>query len=291
MADATEFSPMGALDIAGLQDGFRGELLHPRDPGYEDARRVWNGSISRFPALIARCAGVADVITAVRFTRDTGLLVAVRGGGHSFPGLSVCDGGLLIDLSPMKGIRVDPEARTVTAQAGVLLGELDRETQAFGLAVPSGIVTHTGLSGLTLGGGINWVMRKYGLTIDQLLSVDLITADGEFVKASASENPDLFWGVRGGGGNFGIVTQFEFRLNPVGPIVLAGPIFWPMEESPNVLRFYREWIAEAPDELMTIVVHRKAPQLPFVPLELHGKLVVRASCAAMQAQSRTGRRP
>jgi FAD/FMN-containing dehydrogenase len=269
---------MGALDIAGLQDGFRGELLHPRDPGYEDARRVWNGSISRFPALIARCAGVADVITAVRFARDTGLLVAVRGGGHSFPGLSVCDGGLLIDLSPMKGIRVDPEARTVTAQAGVLLGELDRETQAFGLAVPSGIVTHTGLSGLTLGGGINWVMRKYGLTIDQLLSVDLITADGEFVKASASENPDLFWGVRGGGGNFGIVTQFEFRLNPVGPIVLAGPIFWPMEESPNVLRFYREWIAEAPDELMTIVVHRKAPPLPFVPLELHGKLVVSVVC-------------
>ena len=277
MADATEFSPMGALDIAGLQDDFRGELLHPGDPGYEDARRVWNGSISRFPALIARCAGVADVITAVRFARDTGLLVAVRGGGHSFPGLSVCDGGLLIDLSPMKGIRVDPEARTVTAQAGVLLGELDRETQAFGLAVPSGIVTHTGLSGLTLGGGINWVMRKYGLTIDQLLSVDLITADGEFVKASASENPDLFWGVRGGG-NFGIVTQFEFRLNPVGPIVLAGPIFWPMEESPNVLRFYREWIAEAPDELMTIVVHRKAPPLPFVPLELHGKLVVSVVC-------------
>jgi len=269
---------MGALDIAGLQDGFRGELLRPADPGYEDARRVWNGSISRFPALIARCAGVADVITAVRFARDTGLLVAVRGGGHSFPGLSVCDGGLLIDLSPMKGIRVDPEARTVTTQAGVLLGELDRETQAFGLAVPSGIVTHTGLSGLTLGGGINWVMRKYGLTIDQLLSVDLITADGEFVKASASENPDLFWGVRGGGGNFGIVTQFEFRLNPVGPIVLAGPIFWPMEESPNVLRFYREWIAEAPDELMTIVVHRKAPPLPFVPLELHGKLVVSVVC-------------
>jgi FAD/FMN-containing dehydrogenase len=269
---------MGALDIAGLQDGFRGELLRPEDPGYEDARRVWNGSISRFPALIARCAGVADVITAVRFARDTGLLVAVRGGGHSFPGLSVCDGGLLIDLSPMKGIRVDPEARTVTAQAGVLLGELDRETQAFGLAVPSGIVTHTGLSGLTLGGGINWVMRKYGLTIDQLLSVDLITADGGFVKASASENPDLFWGVRGGGGNFGIVTQFEFRLNPVGPIVLAGPIFWPMEESPNVLRFYREWIAEAPDELMTIVVHRKAPPLPFVPLELHGKLVVSVVC-------------
>jgi FAD/FMN-containing dehydrogenase len=278
MADATEFSPVGALDIAGLQDGFRGELLRPQDPGYEAARKVWNGSISRFPALIARCAGVADVIAAVKFAKDSGLLVAVRGGGHSFPGLSVCDGGLVIDLSLMKGIRVDPEARTVRAQAGVLLGELDRETQEFGLAVPSGIVTHTGLSGLALGGGINWLMRKYGLTIDQLLSVDLVTAEGELVKASETENPDLFWGVRGGGGNFGIVTEFTFRLNPVGPIVLAGPIFWLMEESPNVLRFYREWIAEAPDELMTIVIHRKAPPLPFVPRELHGKLVVGVVC-------------
>jgi FAD/FMN-containing dehydrogenase len=279
MADAaTAPASMGSPDIAGLQDSFRGELLRSDDPGYEDARKVWNGSISRFPALIARCAGVADVITAVRFARDNGLLVAVRGGGHSFPGLSVCDGGLVIDLSPMKGIRVDPKARTVRAQAGVLLGELDRETQAFGLAVPSGIVTHTGISGLTLGGGIGWLMRKYGLSIDQLLSVDLITADGELVKVSTSENPDLFWGIRGGGGNFGIVTEFEFRLNPVGPIVLAGPVFWPMEESPNVLRFYREWIAEAPDDLMTIVVHRKAPPLPFVPLDLHGKLVVAVVC-------------
>jgi len=269
---------MGALDIAGLQDGFRGELLSPQDPGYEDARKVWNGSINRFPALIARCAGVADVIAAVKFAKDNGLLLAVRGGGHSYPGLSVCDGGLVIDLSLMKGIRVDPEARTVRAQAGVLLGELDLETQEFGMAVPSGIVTHTGLSGLALGGGINWLMRKYGLTIDQLLSVDLITAEGELVKASETENPELFWGVRGGGGNFGIVTEFEFRLNPVGPIVLAGPIFWLMEESPNVLRFYREWIAEAPDELMTIVAHRKAPPLPFVPTELHGKLVVGVVC-------------
>jgi FAD/FMN-containing dehydrogenase len=269
---------MGALDIAGLQDGFRGELLRPEATGYEDARKVWNGSINRFPALVARCAGVADVIAAVKFANDNGLLIAVRGGGHSFPGLSVCDGGLVIDLSPMKGIRVDPGERTVRAQAGVLLGELDRETQEFGLAVPSGIVTHTGLSGLALGGGINWLMRKYGLTIDQLLSVDLITAEGELVKASETENPDLFWGIRGGGGNFGIVTEFEFRLNPVGPIVLAGPIFWLMEESPKVLRFYREWIADAPEELMTIVTHRKAPPLPFVPRKLHGKLVVGVAC-------------
>jgi FAD/FMN-containing dehydrogenase len=278
MADATAVAPMEPWDLTGLRDGFRGELLRPNGAGYEEARRVWNASISRFPGLIARCAGVADVIAAVRFARENELLLAVRGGGHSFPGQSVCDGGLVIDLSPMKGIRVDPEARTVRAQAGVLLGELDRETQAFGLAVPSGIVTHTGLSGLTLGGGIGWLMRKYGLTIDQLLSVDLLTANGELVKASAEENPDLFWGVRGGGGNFGIVTEFEFRLNPVGPTVLAGPIFWPMEDSPEVLRFYREWIAEAPDELMTIVVHRKAPPLPFVPPELHGKLVVAVVC-------------
>ncbi len=261
-----------------LEGSLRGQLVRPGDPTYDEHRKIWNGSISRFPALIARCAGVADVIAAVKFARTTGLVVAVRGGGHSFPGQSLCDGGIVIDLGPMKGIRVDPEARTARAQAGVLLGELDRETQAFGLAVPAGIVTHTGLAGLTLGGGIGWLMRKYGLTIDQLLAVDLITADGEFVKASETENPDLFWGVRGGGGNFGIVTEFEFRLHPVGPIVLAGPIFWPMEESPNVLRFYREWIADAPDELMTIVVHRKAPPLPAVPPELHGKPVVAVVC-------------
>jgi FAD/FMN-containing dehydrogenase len=239
---------------------------------------VWNASIDRRPALIVRCAGVADVIAAVRFARGTELPVAVRSGGHSFPGLSVSDGAMVIDLGQMKGIRVDPEARTVRAQAGVLLGELDRETQAFELAVPAGIVTHTGLAGLTLGGGIGWLMRKYGLTVDQLLAVDLITADGEFVKASATENADLFWGIRGGGANFGIVTEFEFRLHEVGPIVVAGPVFWPMEESPRVLRFYRDWIAEAPDELMTIVTHRKAPPLPFVPPELHGKLVVAVVC-------------
>jgi FAD/FMN-containing dehydrogenase len=264
--------------LSELEGSFRGQLVGPGDPCYDEHRKVWNGSIDRSPALIARCAGVADVIAAVRFARQTGVDVAVRGGGHSFPGLSVCDGGIVIDLGPMKGIRVDPEARTARVQAGVLLGELDRETQAFGLAVPSGIVTHTGVSGLTLGGGIGWLMRKHGLTVDQLLGVDLVTADGEFVKASETENPDLFWGVRGGGGNFGVVTEFEFRLHPVGPIVLAGPVFWPMEESPNVLRFYREWISGAPDELMTIVVHRKAPPLPFVPAELHGKLVVIVVC-------------
>ena len=270
-----------ALDDAAFRElaaSFRGALVRPSDPTYDQDRNIWNGSIDRFPALVARCAGVADVIAAVRFARRSGLTVAVRGGGHSFPGLSTCDGGIVIDLSAMRGIRVDPSAPTARAQAGVLLGELDRETQAFGLAVPAGIVTHTGLAGLTLGGGIGWLMRKHGLTIDQLLAVDMVTADGEFVKASETENADLFWGVRGGGGNFGIVTEFEFRLNPVGPVVLAGPIFWPMEESGDVLRFYRDWIADAPDELTTIVVHRRMPPLPVIPPELHGVPVVSVIC-------------
>jgi UDP-N-acetylenolpyruvoylglucosamine reductase len=263
---------------AALGASLRGELVAPGDHGYDTHRRVWNGSIDRHPALIVRCAGVADVIDAVRFARRVGLTVAVRGGGHSFPGLSVCDDGLVIDLSLMKGVRVDLANRTVRAQAGVRLGELDRETQAFGLAVPAGIVTHTGLAGLTLGGGIGWLMRKYGLTIDQLLSVDLVTAEGELITASATENSDLFWGVRGAGANFGIVTEFEFRLNPVGPQVLAGPVVWPLERSAEVLRFYRDWITDVPDELTTVVVHRKAPPLPVLPAELHGRPIVTVIC-------------
>ncbi len=194
------------------------------------------------------------------------------------PVYSVCDDGLVIDLSPMKGVRADPVGRTARAQAGVLLGELDREAQAFGLAVPAGFVSHTGVAGLTLGGGIGFIQRKYGLTIDNLLSVDVITAEGELVKASEDENADLFWGIRGGGGNFGIVTEFEFRLNPLGPQIVAGPIFWPMDEAANVLRFYRDWIADAPDELMTIVVQRKAPALPVVPPDVVGKRVVGVVC-------------
>jgi hypothetical protein len=267
----------GVIDapaVDELRASFAGPLIGPGDSAYDEHRKVWNGSIDRRPGLIARCRGVADVRAAVRFARDRELLVAVRSGGHSFPGLSVCDGGILIDLGPMKGIRVDPDGRTARAQAGVLLGELDRETQAFGLAVPSGIVTHTGLAGLTLGGGIGWIMRKYGLTVDQLLSVDIVTADGEFLTASADQNAELFWGIRGGGGNFGIVVDFEFRLNHLGPQVLAGPVFWPSEQAEGVLRFYREWIADCPDELMTIVLQRRAPALPVVPPELVGKLVV-----------------
>jgi FAD/FMN-containing dehydrogenase len=261
-----------------LEATFTGELIRPEDPSFDQRRAVWNGSIDRRPGLIARCGSVDDVSAAVKFATGAGLPLAVRGGGHSFPGLSVCDDGLVIDLGPMKAIRVDPDRRTARAEAGVLLGELDASTQRFGLAVPAGIVTHTGLSGLTLGGGIGWIQRKYGLTIDQLLSVDLITAEGERLTASETENPDLFWGVRGAGGNFGVVTEFEFRLNELGPTVVAGPVFWPISDAADVLRFYREWIAEAPDELMTIVIHRKAPPLPFVPTELHGELVIAVIC-------------
>ena len=219
MTAVTEQTSLDETALAELQAGFRGQLVAQNDPAYDEHRKIWNGSIDRRPALIARCAGVADVIAAVGFGRRTGLPVAVRSGGHSFPGICVADDALVIDLGPMRGIRVDPQARTARVQAGVLLGELDRETQEFGLAAPAGIVTTTGLTGLTLGGGIGWLMRKFGLTVDQLASVDLITADGEFVKASADENADLFWGLRGGGGNFGIVTEFEFRLNPLGPVI------------------------------------------------------------------------
>src|SRR5438046_3110270 len=264
--------------LAELTAGLRGRLVGRDDPDYDEARKIWNGSIDRRPALIARCAGVADVISTVKWSRTHGVPTTIRSGGHSFPGLSVADDSLMIDLSLLKGVRIDPQQRTARVQAGVLLGELDKETQAFGLAAPSGIVTHTGVSGLTLGGGIGWIQRKHGLSIDNLRSVDLVTADGELVKASADENGDLFWGIRGGGGNFGIVTEFEFDLVPLGPTVLAGPIFWPMEDSPEVLRFYRDWVADAPDELMTILVHRKAPALPFVPEELHGKPVVMVVC-------------
>ena len=253
---------------------FRGRVLRPADAEYDEQRKIWNGSFDRRPAVIVRCAGVADVITAVKAARQSGLAVSVRGGGHSFPGHSVADDAMMIDLSPLKGVRVDPERRTARVQAGVLLGELDRETQAFGLAVPSGIVTHTGVAGLTLGGGIGWIMRKHGLSVDQLVSVDMVTADGEFVCASEDENADLFWGLRGGGGNFGIVTEFEFRCVPLGTHVLAGPIIWPMTMSGDVLRFYRDWVADAPDDLMTILIHRKAPPLPIIPAELHGQPVV-----------------
>ncbi|MGY1604392.1 FAD-binding oxidoreductase [Geodermatophilus sp. SYSU D00815] len=267
-------APVPDADVAAFRAALAGEVVAPSDDGYEEHRRVWNGSIDRRPALIARCAGVDDVRTALRFARDRDLLVAVRSGGHSFPGLSTCDGGLVIDLRPMNAIRVDPDARRVGVQAGVLLGELDRETQAHGLAVPAGIVSHTGLAGLTLGGGIGWVMRRYGLTVDSLESADLVTADGELVRADEDHDAELFWGLRGGGGNFGVVTDFRFRLHPVGPQVVAGAVFWPMDQADRVLRFYRDWLADCPDELMTLVVQRLAPALPVVPPDLVGRPVV-----------------
>jgi len=269
------------VDLEGLRAAFRGQLLRPRDGGYDEARRIWNGAIDRRPALIARCTGVADVRAAARYGREQGLLTSVRGGGHGVSGTAVCEGGLMIDLSPMRGIRVDPERRTARAEAGVLWGEFDRETQEFGLATTGGIVTHTGIAGLTLGGGIGWLMRRFGTTADNLLSVDLVTADGEFLTASEEENPELFWGIRGAGANFGIVTSFQYRLHRVGPQVLAGPIFFALDDGPEVLRFYRDWAEDAPDELTTILSLRKAPPAPYLPPELHGIPV----CAVMTCWS------
>jgi FAD/FMN-containing dehydrogenase len=259
---------------AGLARTFQGELIRPDDPGYGDARRVWNGTIDKRPALIARCTGAADVAAALRFARERELPLAVRGGGHSVAGTAVCDDGVVIDLSPMRGVKVYPEPRVAHVQAGVLLGELDTATQAFGLATPAGIVSHTGVAGLTLGGGIGWLSRKLGATVDNLRSARVVTADGEHVNASERENPDLFWGLRGGGGNFGIVTEFEFHLHPVGPTVLAGPVYYALEDGVEVLRRYREVAATAPDELTTILNLRKAPALPLLPAELHGRPVV-----------------
>jgi FAD/FMN-containing dehydrogenase len=274
MASTTQTPPVETTAFDELGESFRGELVLPSSPGYDAARRIWNGAIDRHPALIARCTGVADVVAAVRFARERELVVAVRSGGHGVAGHATCDGGLVIDLSPMKGIRVDPATRSARAEAGVLWGELDRETQLHGLATVGGIVTHTGIAGLTLGGGIGWLMRKYGATVDNLLSVDLVTADGELVTASHGVNPDLFWGIRGGGGNFGIVTSFEYHLHPVGPTVLAGPIFHRLEDAPEVLRFYREFAAAAPDELTTIFELSVAQPLPVLPPEVHGKPIL-----------------
>jgi hypothetical protein len=242
------------LDDAAIRDlraCLRGSLLQPGDPGYDTARRVDNAMIDRRPALIARCAGVADVTAAVRFAREHEALVSVRAGGHNVAGNAVCDGGLVIDVSPMKGIRVDPGRRIAQVQAGVTWGELDAESQAFGLATTGGVISTTGVAGLTLGGGVGWLNGRFGLACDNLISADVVTADGQFLQASEQENPDLFWGLRGGGGNFGIVTSFEFRMHPLGPVVLSGPVFHPAARARDVLRFYREWSAGEPDELTT----------------------------------------
>jgi FAD/FMN-containing dehydrogenase len=239
---------MNLTTLQQFKSGLRGEVLDPGNDGYSSARRVWNGLIDRYPALIVRCTENNDVLRAVQFARSQNLPLAVRGGGHSSPGYSVCDDGLVIDLSQMKDISIDPVAGRARTQAGLRLFEFVSQTQAFGLATTTGTVGGTGLSGLTLGGGIGWLMGKYGLTIDNLLSVDIVTADGRVLTANATENPELFWGVRGGGGNFGIVTSFEFRLHPV-TTVLAGKVIYPIKQAREMLRFYREFTAEASDEL------------------------------------------
>lgn len=260
--------------IAELSRHFQGALIRPGDVNYDTARHIWNGAIDRHPALIARCTGTADVRAVVGFARERELVVAVRGGGHNVAGTAICEGGVVIDLSPMKGMWVDPRARVARAQPGLLWGEFDHETQTFGLATPGGIVTHTGIAGLTLGGGLGWLMRRHGLTADNLLSADVVTADGALVRASAEEHADLFWGLRGGGGNFGIVTSFEYRLHAVGPTVLAGLILHPAARAREVLAFYRDFIASSPDELMTILALRMAPPAPFLPESIHGQPVV-----------------
>src|SRR5919112_262048 len=260
--------------VGALRGRFRGALLRQGEEGYEEARRVWNGSIDRCPALIARCAGADDVATAVRFARERDLLVSVRGGGHAVSGHAVCDGGLMIDLSLMKAIRVDPVGRTVRASGGVLWSDLDRATQPFGLATTGGIISHTGIAGLTLGGGLGHLMRKHGLTVDNLLSVDLVTAGAERIHVDAESEPDLFWGLRGGGGNFGIATAFEYRLHPVGPLVLGGPIFWRLDEGEKVLRFLRDFAPQAPDELGIAFAASLTPPSPILPREVYGKPVI-----------------
>ena len=260
--------------IDKLRKEFRGALLRPGEEGYDQARRVWNGAIDRRPWLIARCAGADDVVAAVRFARERDLPVSVRGGGHAVAGHAVVDDGVMIDLSLLKAIVVDPVAGTARAAGGVLLGELDRATQRFGLATASGIESTTGIAGLTLGGGLGHLMRKYGQTVDNLLSVDLVTADGTRMHVDAGTEPELFWGLRGGGGNFGIATAFEYRLHPVGPIVLGGPLFWPLEQAGDVLRFVDDFTAEAPDELGIVFTARLALPMPFLPPRQWGKPVL-----------------
>ncbi len=251
-------------------NALQGELVLPGDAGYDTGRRVWNGMIDRHPAMIAYCADAGDVIKSVQFAKTHGLLAAVRSGGHNVAGNSVCDGGIVIDLSRMKGIEVNAASRIVRAQAGLTWGELDRATQAYALATTGGIVSRTGIAGLTLGGGIGWLMRKFGVTCDNLLSVNMVTAEGRLVTASAEKNQDLFWGVRGGGGNFGIVTEFVYRLHEVGPAVLAGSVYYPASKCREVLRFYRDYIATIPDELTTMFAYMAASPNPALYKLLNG---------------------
>jgi FAD/FMN-containing dehydrogenase len=259
--------------IRALRGGFAGEVILPSDAAYEQARQVFNAMIDRRPAVIARCARTADVVAAVNLAREQCLDVAVRCGGHSVSGLSSCDDGILIDLSGLKTIRVDPEAKTACVGGGVLWGEFDAATQEHGLHTPGGRVTTTGLGGFTTGGGYGWTSSKHGLASDNLISAEVVLAHGEVVRASETENPDLFWGIRGAGGNFGIVTEFEFRLHELGPIVVAGLTMWPLERAPEILRAWRDHVDAAPDELSSGFAVLTAPPEPFVPDELKGQTV------------------
>jgi FAD/FMN-containing dehydrogenase len=260
--------------VANLRSRLRGTLLLPGEDGYDAARSIWNAMIDRRPGLVVRCLGAADVINAVKLAHDHRLLVAVRSGGHNIAGNAVCEGGLLIDLSLMRSVRVDPTSRTARVEPGATLADFDKEAQSFALATPLGINSTTGVAGLTLGGGFGWTTRKFGLTIDNLISADVVTADAKLVRARDKENPDLFWALRGGGGNFGIVTSFEFKLHALGPQVLSGLIVHPLDKAGELLPQFRRIAKEAPDELTTWVVMRKAPPLPFLPAEWHGKEVL-----------------
>ena len=270
MAQAVKLRPEDVQQE--LATPLRGELIQRGDPGYDDARRLYNGMIDRRPALIARSRDVADVISAVNFGREHGLDIAVRGGAHNGPGLGSVDDGLVIDLSPMQGVRVDPDARTAQVAGGALLGDLDHAAHAFGLATPAGIISTTGVGGLTLGGGLGHLTRKHGLTIDNLLSADVVLADGSFVTASAEREEDLFWALRGGGGNFGVVTSFTYALHPVHTVV-AGPMFWELEDAPEVMRAYREFLPQAPEELNGFFAFLTVPPAPPFPEHLHGRKV------------------
>jgi len=268
MATTVEIAPtLEETAVQGLAAAMRGNLVQRGDPGYDEARTIYNAMIDKHPALIAQCETVADVIAAVNFARDNNVIVAIRGGGHNGPGLGTVDDGLVIDLSPMNGVRVDPTARTARVEGGAQLGQLHHATQAFGLATPSGIISTTGVGGITLGGGIGHLTRQMGLAIDNLLEADVVLADGSLVTASETENPDLFWALRGGGGNFGVVTSFLFQLHPL-PNLYAGPMLWPLERSAEVLRWYREFITTAPDDLNGFFAFLTVPAVAPFPEEL-----------------------
>jgi FAD/FMN-containing dehydrogenase len=260
--------------LGELNEALTGELILPVDPAYDEARKIWNAMIDRRPAMIVRCRTTSDVVRAVNFARDHGMLLSVRGGGHNIAGSALNDGGMVIDMSLMKAVRVDAQARRAVVEAGALLSDLDAATQEHGLATPLGINSTTGVAGLTLGGGFGWLSRKYGMTVDNLEAAEVVTANGDVVHASATENSDLFWALSGGGGNFGVVTRFEFRLHPVGPDLLSGLIVYPMEDATSVLKQYRDFVARAPDELSVWAVLRAAPPLPFLPETVHGKGIV-----------------